>query len=31
VILREKHRWSVLENRMLRRIMGLKRDELMGG
>jgi hypothetical protein len=29
--LREKHRLRVLENRVLRRISELKRDEVMGG
>jgi hypothetical protein len=29
--LREVHRLSVFENRILRRIFGLKRDEVMGG
>jgi hypothetical protein len=29
--LREDHRLRVFENRVLRRIFGLKRDELMGG
>jgi len=29
-ILREKHRLRVLENRVLRRIFGLKRDEVTG-
>jgi hypothetical protein len=29
--LREEHRLRVFENRMLRRIFGLKRDEVMGG
>jgi hypothetical protein len=28
LILREKHRLTVLENRVLRRIFGLKRDEM---
>jgi hypothetical protein len=27
----EKHRLRVFENRVLRRICGLKRDEVMGG
>jgi hypothetical protein len=26
--LREEHRWRVFENRVLRRIFGLKRDEV---
>jgi hypothetical protein len=29
--LREDHRLRVSENRMLRRIVGVKRDEVMGG
>jgi hypothetical protein len=29
--LREEHRLRVFENRMLRRIFGSKRDEVMGG
>jgi hypothetical protein len=29
--LREEHRLRVFEHRMLRRIFGLKREELMGG
>jgi hypothetical protein len=29
--LREKHRLRLFENRMLRRIFGLKRDEVLGG
>jgi hypothetical protein len=29
--LREEHRLKVFENRMLRRIFGLKRDEVTGG
>jgi hypothetical protein len=29
--LQEEHRLRVLENRALRRIFGLKRDEVMGG
>jgi hypothetical protein len=29
--LREEHRLRVFENRELRRIFGLKRDEVMGG
>jgi hypothetical protein len=29
-ILREEHRLRVFENRVLRRIFGLKRDEVMG-
>jgi hypothetical protein len=29
--LREEHRLRVLENRVLRRIFGLKRDEVTGG
>jgi hypothetical protein len=29
--LREEHRLRVFENRVLRRIFGLKREELMGG
>jgi hypothetical protein len=31
VTLREEHRLRVFENRVLRRICGLKRDEVMGG
>jgi hypothetical protein len=31
LILREEHRLRVLENRVLRRILGPKRDEMMGG
>jgi hypothetical protein len=31
VILREEHRLRVFENRVLRRIFGLRRDEAMGG
>jgi hypothetical protein len=31
VALREEHRLRVSENRVLRRIVGLKRDEVMGG
>jgi hypothetical protein len=31
VILREEHRVSVFEKRMLRRIFGPKRDEVTGG
>jgi hypothetical protein len=31
VTLREEHRPTVLENRVLRRIFGLKRDEVIGG
>jgi hypothetical protein len=30
VTLREEHRLRVFENRVLRRIFGLKRDEVMG-
>jgi hypothetical protein len=30
VTLKEKHRLRVFENRVLRRIFGLKRDEVMG-
>jgi hypothetical protein len=29
--LKEEHRLRVFENRVLRRIFGLKRDEVMGG
>jgi hypothetical protein len=29
--LREEHRLSVFENRVLRRILGVKRDEVIGG
>jgi hypothetical protein len=29
-MLREEHRLRVFENRVLRRIFGLKRDEVMG-
>jgi hypothetical protein len=29
--LREEHRLRVLENKALRRIFGLKRDEVIGG
>jgi hypothetical protein len=29
--LREEHRLRVFENRVLKRIFGLKRDEVMGG
>jgi hypothetical protein len=29
--LREEHRLKVFQNRMLRRIFGLKRDEMIGG
>jgi hypothetical protein len=29
--LREEHRLNVVEKRVLRRIVGLKRDELIGG
>jgi hypothetical protein len=29
VTLREEHRWRVLENRVLRRILGPKRDEVI--
>jgi hypothetical protein len=29
--LREEHRWRVFENRVLSRIFGLKRDEVMEG
>jgi hypothetical protein len=31
VTLREEHRLRVFENRVLRRIFGPKRDEVMGG
>jgi hypothetical protein len=31
VILREEHRLRVFENRVLRRIFGLQRDEVTGG
>jgi PAS domain-containing protein len=31
LILREEQRLKVFENRVLRRIFGLKRDEVMGG
>jgi hypothetical protein len=31
LILREKHRLSLFENRVLRRIFGPKRDEVTGG
>jgi hypothetical protein len=31
LILREAHRMRVFENRVLRRIFGLKRDEIVGG
>jgi hypothetical protein len=31
VQVREEHRLRVFENRVLRRIFGLKRDEVMGG
>jgi hypothetical protein len=31
LILREKHRLRVFENRVLRRILGPKRDEVTGG
>jgi hypothetical protein len=31
LILREKHRVRVFENRVLRRIFGSKRDEVTGG
>jgi hypothetical protein len=31
LILREEHRQRLLENRVLRRIFGPKRDEMMGG
>jgi hypothetical protein len=31
LILREEHRLKVFENRVLRRIFGLKRDEVTGG
>jgi hypothetical protein len=31
VISREGHRLKVFENRVLRRIFGLKRDEIIGG
>jgi hypothetical protein len=30
-MLREEHRLRVFENRVLRRIFGLKRDEVTGG
>jgi hypothetical protein len=30
LILREEHRLRMFENRVLRRIYGLKRDEMMG-
>jgi hypothetical protein len=29
--LREEHRLKVLENKVLRRIFGLKKDEILGG
>jgi hypothetical protein len=29
--LREEHRWRVFDNRVLRRIFGPKREELVGG
>jgi hypothetical protein len=31
LILREEHRLGVFENRVLRRILGPKRDEVTGG
>jgi hypothetical protein len=31
LILREEHKLRVFENRVLRRIFGLKKDEVMGG
>jgi hypothetical protein len=31
LIIREEHRLEVLENRVLRRITGPKRDEMIGG
>jgi PAS domain-containing protein len=31
LILREEHRLRVFVNRMLRRLFGLKRDEVVGG
>jgi hypothetical protein len=31
LILREEHRLKIFENRVLRRIFGLKRDEVTGG
>jgi hypothetical protein len=31
VILREEHRVSVFENRVLKKIFGPKRDEMIGG
>jgi PAS domain-containing protein len=31
MILRDEHRQRVFENRVLRRIFGLKRDEVTGG
>jgi hypothetical protein len=31
LILREEHRLRVFENRVLRRIFGSKKDEVMGG
>jgi hypothetical protein len=31
LILREEHRLRVFENRVLRRIFGVKRDEVIGG
>jgi hypothetical protein len=31
LILREEHRLRVLENRVLRRMFGLERDEVIGG
>jgi hypothetical protein len=31
LILREEHRLNVFENRVLRRIFGLKKDEVTGG
>jgi hypothetical protein len=30
VLLREEHRWNVFENRVQRRILGPKRDEIIG-
>jgi hypothetical protein len=29
--LREEHSWKVFENKVLRRIFGLRRDEVIGG
>jgi hypothetical protein len=31
LILKEEHRWEMLENRVLKKIFGSKRDEVMGG